>query len=229
MHSPDDPLLTLERYSMSEAGRILQVSSQSIGNWFRGYRRGEKLYEPLFQSPGVTAAARDRISFLELAEAKVVAACRAQGLGMIRIRRAREFAREWLGAEYPLATQGFKTDGSRILYAFEDRQEARPSGPMFVDVGNSAGQTTLPGYITDALTLFEFASESQVWPARFYPRGEGVPIQIDPHIRGGQVSIAGRGLPIESIKRRYRGGDSARHIAEDFELDPAEVDAVIEY
>ncbi len=229
MQMPDDPLLTLDRYSIPEAAKILQVSSRSVGHWFRGYRRNERLYEPLFEPKRGNPSPRDRISFLELAEAKIVAACRAQGISMTRIRQARGFARKWLDSEYPLATQQFKTDGSRMLYEFEDCHNHRPSGPMFVDVGNAAGQTTLPGYITDVVTLFEFASEAQVWPTRFHPRGTDVPIVIDPCVRGGQVLIMSRGLPIESIYRRHLGGDPPWQIAEDFELSLSEVNAAIAY
>ena len=237
MRVPKDPRWTRETYRFSEAAQILQASPQTVANWFRGYKRRGKRYEPLFDGREDASRYRRGISFLELTEAKVVANCVAHGISRARIRKARAFAREWLDSDFPFATEQFKTDGSRLLYEFERDVADIPGGPLFADVGNAAGQTTLPGYITDAFDLLEFATPNSdtpnsEWPSRFYPRGPDAPLMIDPLVRSGQVIIRSRhnrGIPVDTIWRRFRGGDEPAFIAEDFTIDLAEVNAAIEF
>ena len=229
MRVPIDPRWTQETYRFSEAAQILQASAQTVANWFRGYKRRDKRYEPLFDGREDASRYRRGISFLELTEAKVVANCVAHGISRARIRKARAFAREWLDSDFPFATEQFKTDGSRLLYEFERDVADIPGGPLFADVGNAAGQTTLPGYITDAFELLEFATPNSEWPSRFYPRGLAAPLMIDPLVRSGQVIIRNRGIPVDTIWRRFRGGDELDFIAEDLAIDLAEVNAAIEF
>ena len=229
MRRPDDPRFTSDRYAFSEAGRILGVQSQTVGNWFRGYRRGAKHYGPLFgQTLGVVKP-RSKISYLELVEAKIVAACRSHGISAVRIRRAREFAQVHLDAEFPFATRQFTTDGSRVLYEFQENEEGRPDGPMFVDIGSAAAQTVLPGYIREVVDLFEFATDGVDWPTCFYPRGRDVPLSVDPTFRSGQVTIVNRGIPAESVWRRWLAEEPRWFIAQDLEIDLTAVDAAIAF
>ena len=229
MRRPDDPRFTSDRYGFSEAGRILGVRPQTVGNWFRGYRRASKQYEPLFELPYREPEQRTKISFLELIEAKIVSACRAQGISAARIRRAREFAKVHLDSEFPFATRQFTTDGCRVLYEFEAREEDKSEGPMFVDIGSVAGQTSLPGYIRDVVGLVEFASDGTDWPICFYPRGRDVPLSVDPTFRSGQLTIVNRGITPEMVWGRWKAGDAREFIASDLDLDLATVDAAIRY
>ena len=232
MREPADRVKTEDRYSFAEAARAVNAKPNSVRNWFRGYKRGRRLYDPVLPRIGSARPVHDRISFLELCEAKIVAASRAAGFSMQRIRNARQFARAHLGLEYPLATRQFKTDGSRLLFKFEqsqrEEQAGRPDGLMFVDIGDDAAQTTLPDYIRDAVDLFDFAERGE-WVSEFYPRGKDVPLSIDPTYRSGQVTVARRGVTPEMIFGRHLAGESLEFLAEDLDLDLAEIQAALAY
>ena len=217
----------MERYAFADAGRILQVRSQTVANWFRGYTRQGKDYPPLFLVSASGPFVRDRISYIELIEAKVVSAWRQHGISAQRIRRAREFAKVHLDIEFPFATRQFKTDGSRVLYEFERNEADTPKGPLFVDIGNAAGQTVFPGYLRDVVELFEFTPERGDWPIFFYPRGRDVPLTIDPMFRAGQVTVSNRGITVDTILKRLQVEESKSFIAQDLRIDEAVVDAVI--
>jgi len=183
----------------------------------------------IHRSSRATLRARVALSFLELVEAKVVAACRAQGISAKRVRHAREFAAQRLDADYPFATRGFATDGSHLLYEFEQTTRDAPKGPLFVDIGSAAAQTTLPGYIQDVVELLEFANVGLDWPTCFYPQGIDEPLTVDPTFRGGQLTIKGRGIFVDSIWGRWKAGESVDFIARDFRISTADVQAAIDF
>ncbi|MCY3923047.1 MAG: DUF433 domain-containing protein [Chloroflexi bacterium] len=220
---------TAERYTFAEAADIVGARTQTIANWFRGYDRHGRDFLPVIASSVGRATDRRRIGFLELVEAKVVAACRSQGISLRRVRNARIFASARLGVEYPFASKGFSTDGRSILYEFETTQVEQPEGPFFVDVGNRAGQTALPGYIGEVVELLEFAGPSADWPTRFFPRGSDNLIVIDPRLRSGQPIVVQRGITVDAIWRRLQGGDVPAYIADDYGIGLEAVLAVRDY
>ena len=54
-------------------------------------------------------------------------------------------------------------------------------------------------------------------------------IAIDPRMRFGQPATANRGIPTDSIIDRYRGGDSVKFLAEDYDLTTEEIEEAIRY
>lgn len=72
-------------------------------------------------------------------------------------------------------------------------------------------------------------------PVRLYPftrdPGPGQPrvIVIDPRVRFGRPVVAGRGVPTDSLFDRYRAGDSAADLAEDYGVTTEEVDEAVRF
>lgn len=116
-----------------------------------------------------------------------------------------------------------------MLYEFQEREVEQPVGPMFVDIGSAAAQTVLPGYIREAVELFEFATDGIDWPTCFHPRGRNVPLSVDPMFRSGRVTIVNRGIPAESVWRRWLAEEPRWFIAQDLEIDLGAVDAAIAF
>ena len=227
MKAPSNLSLTTDRYSFREAGRTIGVPPRQLSGWFRGYTRGKRTYAPVLDSYGdLYARTRDAISFLELIEARVVRACRDRGISNQRIRNARRFASDRLELQYPFATNEFLTDGAGLLYEFECSQHV-PSGPMFIDVGEAAAQTTLPGFITDLQDLVEFAYDGESWPTSLYPLGPNVPIVVRPGLRGGRPALLrGGGISVSVLAERLSGDETAEFIARDYGIEMADIEVV---
>jgi uncharacterized protein (DUF433 family) len=72
-------------------------------------------------------------------------------------------------------------------------------------------------------------------PSRLYPfsrvPAEGCPrlIVMDPRIRFGRPTIAGRGVPTDNLFERHQAGDSMTELADDYQIPPVEVEEAIRY
>jgi uncharacterized protein (DUF433 family) len=72
-------------------------------------------------------------------------------------------------------------------------------------------------------------------PTRLYPPtrdpAEKSPrtIVLDPRVRFGRPTVAGRDLPTDSLFERYLAGDSTASLAKDYDLTPGEVEEAIRY
>lgn len=229
MLRPHDLALTEPRYTASDAALIARTRSQNISHWFRGYTRAGKQFAPLFPDRGRAADAAFAISFLELTEAIVVARFRELGVPLQRVRAARQFVEVHLSAEYPFAHRKFKVRGGRILHDFENAQPDTGPGLVLIDEGNAAGQITLPTLVQDALDLFEYPADEDAWAMRIHPCGFDAPLSIDPHFRSGQVVVEERGITVQHIVGRFRAGETASFIANDYEIGVASVKAALEF
>ena len=72
-------------------------------------------------------------------------------------------------------------------------------------------------------------------PVRLYPfsriPAEGSPrtIVMDPSIRFGRPTIAGRGVPTDNLLERHQAGDSIGELAADYDVPEAEIEEAIRY
>jgi uncharacterized protein (DUF433 family) len=72
-------------------------------------------------------------------------------------------------------------------------------------------------------------------PVRLYPPTrdpeEKSPrtIVLDPRVRFGRPTVAGHGVPTDSLFERYLAGDSVATLAKDYDLTPGEVEEAIRY
>jgi uncharacterized protein (DUF433 family) len=54
-------------------------------------------------------------------------------------------------------------------------------------------------------------------------------IEINPQIRFGRPTVAGKGVPTDVIFERFRAGDSSAELADDYDISTSEVDEAIRY
>lgn len=72
-------------------------------------------------------------------------------------------------------------------------------------------------------------------PSRLFPLTRPDPedapknIAIDPRIRFGRPVLLRRGIPTDVVRGRFQGGDSVASLADDFNMDVAEVEEVLRY
>jgi uncharacterized protein (DUF433 family) len=72
-------------------------------------------------------------------------------------------------------------------------------------------------------------------PVRVYPPsrnpGEVSPriVVLDPKVRFGRPTLAGRGVPTDTLFERYQAGDSPTELAQDYGITTDEVDEAIRF
>jgi uncharacterized protein (DUF433 family) len=202
-------------YTVSQAAGLAGVSTATARRWLSVVGgRDDELRAPLLM-----------LSFLELIELVVVARFRAppSSVKLERIARAHVFARQEFGLHYPFASLNLRKLGGHVLHKFDEVTGARPSEWMALDM---AGQYTLPG-------LVQFELENNVvYPDEFagiwYPHGRQVPILIDPYIAGGRPTIEGRGITVETLRRRFFAGESTNALALDYEIPRETVERAVQ-
>jgi uncharacterized protein (DUF433 family) len=169
---------------------------------------------------GVRDAEARRLSFLELVELVVASRFRkaddqGHAIPLERIRSAHDYARKHWNLPYPFASLRLREEGGHILRDFDENEPGGPS--LAIDVG---GQWTLPGPVREEVEEhLEFSTTPEdPFAIRWHPYGRRVPIVLDPQLAGGQPTVEGRGITIETLQQRHAAGESAASLARDYDL-----------
>jgi uncharacterized protein (DUF433 family) len=163
------------------------------------------LITPARRSPPV-------LSFLNLVEAFVLSAIRKEhNVSMQRARKALAFVRGELGAERPLITTRFQTDGIDLFVEHYGQ---------VLNASEGSGQVHLKAALEGHLRRIEWDESGLA--QRLFPlvRAEGaeqpMAIVIDPQLGFGRPVLAGTGIRTEIVVERYRAGESASELADDY-------------
>jgi uncharacterized protein (DUF433 family) len=227
---PTDRYLVTPLYSIGEAARILSMSGSSLRNWAVGYsvkRVGaqEVLAAPLITTEPHVTGARATVPFVGLAEAHTLLAFKAAGVPVQRIRPAIRWLEEHLGLLQALASERLMTDGAEVLYDFAestDDPEAREAVDGLVVV--RSGQQVFRPVVRDYLKRVEYRGG---WISLIHLQGYGrLDVTVDPRINGGRPTVGRRGVPVDAVLGRLRGGEPAADVAADYRLTRSEVSAL---
>lgn len=212
---------TRPTYTIGQAAKLAGTSPANVRRWLYGYQAPGHKMRPVFGRRAKDKDGPVEVSFLELAEIVVVRAFRRKGVTLERLRRAHAFAREQLGMSHPFASLKLRTDGVHVLHEFE---ESEPGASLLVL--DKYGQWTLPGAVVRTLEEFDFEADLA---ARWFPKGHDIPIVIDPRFAAGKPTVAGSGVTIETIYKRWKSGEKIDFIAEDYELDEEVVKKALQH
>lgn len=227
--------LGLGMYTLAEASKLLGgVEVRSLSRWLYGYsyhghRAGEPVdrhSEPLWRPQYDPDAFGEKvIGFHDLLEVRIVREFGRAGLPLIVVRKCLERARQVFGAQYPLSTQRFVTDGETILH--EARQAANEE-----DDGKLLDLRTMQ-YKFKAIikpSLYAGIEYLGLEARRWYPEGPRAPIVIDPAVNFGHPIVRGTGIPTEALFASYlaEGKDRSR-VARLYDVSPKEVTAAVKY
>lgn len=214
-------------YRTGEAARYLGVNAATLRNWVYGYERRFPDRPPVHKGPIITATGRRggvAVPFIGLAEAMVLAAFREAGLPLQQIRIAVAVLRKEIGLEHALATQRLYSDGAKILYDFAEAYDDEDIGGLVV-VGT--GQRVFRPVIERYLERITFADADGVAARLVLPTTAEPLLEIDPLRSFGQPRFIHGGAPLASVVGRLRAGDDHDEVAQDFGLDPKELEDAV--
>jgi uncharacterized protein (DUF433 family) len=212
-------LVTLPLYTYADADHLAGVSRGTARRWLTGYeyvRHGGRR----FAQPPVTVVVPgggSAVSFIDLVEVIAIGGLKGIGFPLKRIRQIVENCQTELEVPRPLTTLKFKTDGREI---FVER------GEVLLEIGKRKGNQAWSQFLEPFLQSLDYADEIA---SRWWPLGKFHPIVVDPAYGYGFPVVAKSGVRTETIKERFEAGDLEAQIAEDFNLDPLEVERALQF
>ena len=215
---PETEQLVRPRYSFAEADHLAAVSRGTARRWLAGYsyrgRDGHRV--PV---PPVTPRAEqtNAVSFLDLIEIAAIGELKDAGFSMAAIRGMVQNCQEILGVARPLTSLRFKVGGRDI---FVEREG------VLVEVGKRKRMQAWKEVLEPFLSNLDYAHELAV---RWWPLGKDALIMVDPEYGYGLPVVEGSGVRTEIIRERSLAGDTNAQIADDFNLDPKEVERALQF
>ncbi len=204
-------------YSQLDVARIVGAPTSTVHRWAEGYSDRGKWKPPLIE---LTRPGRGfTVPFIGLAQAFVLWSFRRAGVPMQRIRPAVESLEHGIGLEFALASNRLVTDGAEVLW----RAEPGAADDRLIVV--RSGQAVFNEVVGEYLRQIQF---SDGYASSFgLPRFERLPVAVDPLVNGGRPTITDRGIAVDDVLARLRAGETTGGVAEDFELDEADVRSLL--
>ncbi|MFL6193353.1 MAG: DUF433 domain-containing protein [Thermoanaerobaculia bacterium] len=210
---------------MAQAAEYLGLSETTLRQWVLGrpypVKAGSDFSEPLIRLP---EPGRPLLSFTNLVEAYVLASLRRKHqIKMGKIRLALSYLEDELGSEHPLATEQLESAGGSLFL--------KKYGQL-IDLPES-GQIAIEEVLKPYLKRIDHDKAGlavRLFPVRrsadaFSPKV----VVIDPEIAFGRPTVAGRGVSVAILVDRFRAGESMADLAEDYDLNPQQVEEAILY
>ena len=199
--------LTLPAYQVSDAARYAAITAQTVRNWQRASADGYRAI--------ADRSARASLSWMQLQELAIVAAMRARGVKLYKIRLARDYLGSVFKLEFPFSDERVKTDGQDVL--MEETSELGKETKRLL-VASRGGQYVWADLIGYRFEEFDFEKQLAV---RWNIHGRKSRVVIDPRIAFGAPSV--RGVPTWAISGRFKAGETIEDVAEDFLIDKDDV------
>ena len=114
-----------------------------------------------------------------------------------------------------MASDRLVTDGAEILLAAEPGAE----DDRLIVVRN--GQPVFNEVVKEYLRQIRFSDGYA--SSLGLPRFDRLPVAVDPLINGGRPTLVERGIAVEDVLGRLQAGETAESVADDFELDEADL------
>ena len=211
-------------YGVAEAARYLKLPAATFRSWVvgRSYPKGAStatflpLNQPASRRPPL-------LSFYNLIEAHVLGALRTEhGVAIAELRRAIQYAERTLEID-------------RLLLSEHLRSHA---GEVFLDKYgelinlSASGQLALRHVLAEHLKRVEW--DPWQFPVRLFPYVSSQslaarPIAIDPAIAFGRPVVVRMGIATETIAQRIDAGETVAGLAEDYDLEPEEIEEAVLY
>lgn len=199
--------LNIPSYRIRDAAHYAQLSSQTVASW----------HKPVASNTQGVLGPKDKgaaLSYLQLIELAVAAACKKAGMKLADIREARAYFAGAYETDYPFATLRLATDGVDL---------AIKAGAELL-IGNKGGQLAWNKIIGARFKEFEYEDGLAT---RWHVAGAKSPVLIDPRVRFGAPHVGG--VPTWVMRDRWSVGEAVEDIADDFDLKPFQVAKALEF
>lgn len=201
---------------------------RAIRRWLQGYSRkykGESVRsEPLWRTQLRDEGLPDEvIGFRDLLELRMVAAFVRHGVDLKVIRATVDAAARNFGADYPLTSRKFLTDGKRIFLQAIERATGEP---RLIDVLRK--QYVFSDIIKPSLYAgIEYGNDGAL---RWFPVNRRKSIMLDPAVQFGTPVLTEAGIPTDTIYASFlaEGRDRAM-VARVFDITPSLVAAAVDF
>ncbi len=193
--------LDLPNYGVGDAARYAKVHAATVGRWHKNTTLGAR-------------EAGTQLSYLQLIELAVVAACKEAGMKLVDIRVARAYFSAAFNDPHPFATLRLKTDGVDL---------AMQAGADLL-IGNRNGQLAWNDIIGQRFQEFEYEGGLAV---RWHLAGPDSVVVVDPRVTFGAPSVAG--VPTWALKGRWDAGEELAEIADDFNLQLSDIEQALAF
>ncbi|MGH2915843.1 MAG: DUF433 domain-containing protein [Solirubrobacteraceae bacterium] len=214
-------VLDREIFSEAEAARLLRVAQGTLNYWLNGGKRRGRTYAPIIRPE----PSEDRVvPWAEFVEVGLLRQYRrALQVPMVEVRLFVDELRNRLGIPYPLAhAHPFVGEGKRLL---REAQEHAALAPEFCLIAEAQGQLVLTPASEAFYRRVTWAGDvAAAWRPADNPDS---PVRIDPETRFGRPSI--RGISTEALWEQAESGASLEEIADDFDLELADVRWAVSY
>ena len=205
---------------IAEAAHYLTLPTSTVRAWAVGQNHPAGWMAPII---AVALRTPPTLSFWNLVEVYVLATIRRHHqVSLQKVRRALRYVERELDKKRPLIQQEFLTDGVSL---FVD-QYAR-----LVDVSNE-GQVALRQVLEASLQRIDRdpgGLAERLYPWLKDPAAEPRHVVIDPRRAFGRPMLHGTGVPTGILAERFRGGDSIRTLASDYNLRPVQVETALRW
>ena len=209
-------------YSFSEAAHLAGVSAGTVRNWLKGYVTRDREADPLFVSRDNQVSA---VSFLQFIEIVVAGRLRkAERASYKKIHEAYRNALDQYNFEYPFAHMELKAIGGHIVHHIRGTPQSESVQSL-----DALPQWTLPGLVQIDEVTSQLDYEGQL-ASKWWPVGKDVPIVVDPRFSAGSPTVAGRGVTISTIYKRFSIGKlPVDFLMEDFDLEREQIEEAIRF
>ncbi|MBW7945036.1 MAG: DUF433 domain-containing protein [Sphingomonadaceae bacterium] len=202
-------------YTLTEAGKLLNVSPATIRRWLFGYsydHHGPRTHqEPLWQPQYASLPDEPLLGFRDLIEARIVRGLRSLGIGLPTIRGCLRRASEIVGDSHPFSTRRFKTDGKRIFL-----EQINEHGDEYL-IDLKILQHAFRKIVEPSFVDLDFDSDAA---SRWWLLHKRRTIVLDPARSFGQPIVAETGVPTARIAQAVEAEGSVERVAEIFDLSP---------
>jgi uncharacterized protein (DUF433 family) len=159
------------------------------------------------------------LSYLELVEVAFVAEFRNMGIPLKDIRTANDYLAKLWSVEYPFAQLKLKTEGRNILTSFD-------TTGRYLHAATKGGAMLWDEYMDARIRQFTYEFNLAI---RWHPRGQDVPVIVDPRISFGSPILERSGIATWMIRERHDAGEGHDEIADDFGITTADVHLALEF
>jgi len=213
------------RYSIPEAAHYLRMAPSTLQTWVKGRSypttKGTAWWENLIIRPDPDIP---KLSFSNLIEAYVLDALRRQfRVRMPDVRTALSYAAKHYGIERFLLSEQLRVTAGNVFLEYLGR---------LINVGQ-AGQEAMPEILASYLERIEWnraGFAARLSPVtRLEPANSPKVVLIDPYLAFGRPIVKRKGIKTATISERFDLGESILDLAQDYDLEIAEIEEAIRY